>query len=97
MSPHLIEELKSLYEKIDPFKSLVFASKTAFGRIDIKKAWQHAFKKANIQNCRAHDMRHTFCTFAAAKGASNLQLATANRTPHFVHAHALYPYGCASH
>lgn len=73
----IIEELTKLYEKRDPLKSLVFASRTAFGRVDIKKAWKHALKKANIQNCRAHDMRHTFCTYAAAQGASNLQLATA--------------------
>lgn len=52
-------------------------SKTAFGRVDIKKAWQQALKRAGITNCRAHDMRHTFCTYAAAKGASNLQLQTA--------------------
>jgi integrase len=73
----VIEELKKLYQNRNPKKSLVFASKTAFGRIDIKKSWQHALKKANITNCRAHDMRHTFCTYAAAKGASNLQLQTA--------------------
>ena len=73
----VIEELKRLHEKRDPLKPLVFASKTAFGRVDIKKAWQHALKKANIKNCRAHDMRHTFCTLAAKNGASNLQLATA--------------------
>jgi integrase len=73
----VMEELKKLYEQRHPQKSLIFASKTAFGRIDIKKAWQQALKRAGITNCRAHDMRHTFCTYAAAKGASNLQLQTA--------------------
>jgi integrase len=73
----VIEKLKLLYQNRNPQKSLVFASKTAFGRIDIKKAWQQALKRAGITNCRAHDMRHTFCTYAAAKGASNLQLQTA--------------------
>ncbi len=73
----VIEELRSLYELRNPQKPLVFASKTAFGRIDIKKSWQQALKRANIKNCRAHDMRHTFCTYAAAHGASNLQLQTA--------------------
>ncbi len=60
-----------------PFIPLVFASKTAFGRIDIKKAWQTALRIASITNYRAHDMRHTFATFAAAQGASNMELATA--------------------
>ena len=73
----VIDELKHLYEIRDPKKLLVFASKTAFGKIDLKKAWQQALKRAGIENCRAHDMRHTFCTYAAAHGASNVQLATA--------------------
>lgn len=73
----VIEELKLIHSTRNPQKPLVFASKTAFGRIDIKKAWQQSLKKAGILNCRAHDMRHTFCTLAASKGASNLQLQTA--------------------
>ena len=73
----VVEELQKLYQQRNPQKPLVFASKTAFGKVDIKKAWQQALKRADIQNCRAHDMRHTFCTYAAAKGASNLQLQTA--------------------
>ncbi len=43
----------------------------------IKKAWQTALRIAGIEKCRAHDMRHTFATMAAAQGASNLELATA--------------------
>jgi len=77
LSDPVIEELQRLHTLRHPLKPLVFASKTAFGRIDIKKAWQTALYLANIQNCRAHDMRHTFSTFAAAQGASNLELATA--------------------
>lgn len=38
-----------------PHKSRVFASKTAFGRIDIKKAWQTALSKAEIKGCRFHE------------------------------------------
>ena len=87
----VIVELKQLYQKRDPFKTRVFASKTAFGKIDIKKAWQHALKRADIADCRAHDMRHTFCTYASALGASNLQLQTAtghrtlNMLLHYTH------------
>lgn len=79
LADSLIEELKEFYEKRDSKKSLVFASKTAFGRIDIKKAWKEALKRAGIDDCRAHDMRHTFCILAAQQGASNLELATAMR------------------
>ncbi len=73
----VVAELRRLRDLRDMLKPLVFASKTAFGRVDIKKAWQQALKRGGISNCRAHDMRHTFCTYAAAKGASNLQLQTA--------------------
>lgn len=73
----VVAELAKLYQKRNPAKPLVFASKTAFGKVDLKKAWQEALKRAKITNCRAHDMRHTFCTLAARHGASNLELATA--------------------
>ncbi len=77
LADSIITELKLLYQKRNPAKPLVFASKTAFGCIDINKAWKEALKRAGIENCRAHDMRHTFCTLAAKQGASNLELATA--------------------
>ncbi len=77
LSDAVITALRKLYETRNPLKPLVFASKTVFGRIDIKKAWQSALLKAGIERCRAHDMRHTFATMAAAQGASNIELATA--------------------
>lgn len=77
LSEPVLGELKKLHQARQPLRSLVFASKTAFGRIDIKKAWQTALRVAGIEKCCAHDMRHTFATLAAAQGASNLELATA--------------------
>lgn len=71
------DEITRLLTTAKESKPLVFASKTAFGRIDIKKAWKNALSRAGIENCVAHSMRHTFCTLAASRGASNLQLATA--------------------
>lgn len=73
----VIDELKNLYQQRNPLKPLVFASRTAFGRIDMTKPWKAALKHAQIENCRPHDMRHTFCTLAARQGGSNLELATA--------------------
>ena len=73
----VIVELMQLYQKRNLAKPLVFASKTAFGKVDLKKAWQEALKRAKIEDCRVHDIRHTFCTLAARQGASNLELATA--------------------
>jgi len=34
-------------------------------------------KRAGIKDLKFHDLRHTFATFAAKMGASNLELATA--------------------
>jgi integrase len=70
----IIDELKRLYALRDPLKLLIFASRTAFGRIDIKKSWNQALERAGISNCRFHDMRHTFATNVAILGASNLEL-----------------------
>jgi hypothetical protein len=49
----VIDKLQHLNKTRNPQKPLVFASKTAFGRIDIKKAWQEALKRANISHCCA--------------------------------------------
>jgi len=77
LSDPLIAQLKALYTVRHPQKPLVFASKTPFGRVDIKKAWMEALKRSGILNYHFHDLRHQFCTFAAGMGASNVQLATA--------------------
>jgi integrase len=55
----------------------VFASKTAFGRIDINKPWIEALRCAEIKGFVFHSIRHHFATLAARSGASNLQLKTA--------------------
>lgn len=55
----------------------VFPSKKRFGQICIRKAWEEALKRARIQELRFHDLRHSFCTYAAEAGASNLELAMA--------------------
>jgi integrase len=73
----VIEELNILFTARDINKELVFASKTAFGKTDVKKAFALATKQAEIQNLRFHDLRHTFTTYAARQGASSLELQTA--------------------
>jgi integrase len=77
LSDLVIVELKVLYNLRNIAKPRVFASKTAFGQIDIKKGWMQAVKRAGLTDYHFHDLRHQFATFAAAQGASNVELATA--------------------
>ena len=67
-------ELKRHYAVRDPAKSLIFASKTVFGRVDIKKSWQTALKQAGISNFVFHGLRHHFCSIGGQLGASGTQL-----------------------
>ena len=62
----VVEELKRLHETKQPNKLVIFASKTAFGEIDIKKPWQEALQRAELTNLRFHDIRHSFATSSSA-------------------------------
>ncbi|MDE3055725.1 MAG: site-specific integrase [Verrucomicrobiota bacterium] len=73
----VIAELKVIQTVHDSKKPLVFASKTAFGRFDIKKGWMQAVQRAGLDDYHFHDLRHQFVTFASAQGASNVELAAA--------------------
>jgi len=71
-----LNEIKKIFQNRNPHNPFVFPSKKRFGEISIRKPWEAALKKAGIENFRFHDLRHTFATFAAKSGASNLELAT---------------------
>ncbi|MBI3236341.1 MAG: site-specific integrase, partial [Chlamydiales bacterium] len=77
LSASLVAELKILHDARHPAKPLVFASKIAFGQIDIKKSWIQAVQRADLTDYHFHDIRHQFATLAATQGASNVELATA--------------------
>ena len=77
LSELVLQELQKLFVLRDKKKPLVFASKTAFGQLDIKKSWMEALKRGCIEDYHFHDLRHQFCTFVAGMGASNIELQTA--------------------
>ncbi len=86
-----IQELRTLCQNRDMRKPLVFASKTAFGKIDIKKAWHSALKRAKIENFVFHGLRHHFCSVGGELGASGTQLraqlghSSSRMTDHYSH------------
>lgn len=90
----VIEELKRIFILRDPSKSLVFASKTAFGKIDIKKSWVSALNRAGIKNFVFHGLRHHFCSAGGEIGASGTQLraqlghSSSRMTDHYSHLEA---------
>lgn len=90
----VINELKHIRAKSIQGKSLVFASKTAFGKIDIKKAWQETLKQAGISEFVFHGLRHHFCSIGGGLGASGVQLrsqlghSSSRMTDHYSHLEA---------
>lgn len=87
----VVQELKRLYSMRDPTKTKVFASKTTFGKLDIKKSWNSALRRAGIDNFVFHGLRHHFCSLGGRMGASGQQLrsqlghVSANMTDHYSH------------
>lgn len=72
-----LEILRDLFKIRNPEKPLVFAGKTRFGRLTLRKPWEKALKESKIENLKLHDLRHCFATYASESGASNIQLKTA--------------------
>ena len=72
-----LEILRERFVNRKIHSSYVFPSKKRFGQISIRKAWETALERAGIEGLRFHDLRHTFATYAAEAGASNLELAAA--------------------
>jgi integrase len=72
-----LQVLRERYRTRSQHSPYLFPAKKRFGHISIRKAWDEAVKRAHIEELRFHDLRHTFATYAAEAGASNLELATA--------------------
>lgn len=87
----VLQELNTIRSVCDPQKSLVFASKTSFGKLDIKKPWQNVLETAGIKNFVFHGLRHHFCSKGGELGASGIQLRTqlghssSQMTDHYSH------------
>ncbi|MGL4539469.1 MAG: tyrosine-type recombinase/integrase [Candidatus Rhabdochlamydia sp.] len=90
----VLTELRDLWSRRSSSKPLVFSSRTAFGKTDIKKAWQNALQQADIKDFVFHGLRHHFCSIGGEMGASGVQLraqlghSSSRMTDHYSHLEA---------
>ena len=67
-------KLRSKVRRIDT--SLVFPSTVDPQKpFDFRKAWASALRRADIQNFRWHDLRHSAASYLAMNGASTREIA----------------------
>ena len=63
--------LQKLYKNRKRGQSYVFPSHIKLDKpIDIEKSWKTALRRANIEDFRFHDLRHTAASYMAMNGAS---------------------------
>lgn len=91
----VVEQLKKLAQERKPNIPFVFPSKKRFGKIAIRKAWEEALARCGIKDLRFHDLRHTFCTYAANSGG--LQSPTKISDGSSNHSNAGTLYNCKCH
>jgi len=79
--------LLKFFEKRNLHSPQIFSSSKCFSKkISIRTAWETALKRADVSNFRFHDLRHTFASYNAQSGATDLQLGAAlgNKTAQMV-------------
>ncbi len=70
----VLDMLKELFSKRNMEKPLVFASKTRFGQLSLRKPWEKALKEAMIEDFRVHDLRHCFATIDILHNLNSLSV-----------------------
>lgn len=71
-----LELLENLHSNHQICTKLLFPSKYDYSKsIDIRSAWEAAIKKANIENFRFHDLRHSCASYLAMNGSSIVEIA----------------------
>ncbi len=74
LKKHLLT-IDTLYESRAVNNGLVFPNTIGDKAIDIRSAWELARKKANINNFRFHDLRHTAASYLAMNEATSIELS----------------------
>lgn len=74
LAGHALEQIESI-ERLEE-SNLVFPGKADPSRpIDIRPSWEAALKKAEVDNFRFHDLRHSAASYLAMNGASLAEIA----------------------
>jgi integrase len=58
-----------------PDTTLVFPNKTGTQPASIREAWEHAVRRAGIEDFTFHDLRHTAASYLVMDGASLVEIA----------------------
>lgn len=75
-----LELLKAIFEKNSLNLSFIFLGKNGQNGqkpIDIRFAWESALKRADIQDFKFHDLRHSAASYLAMNGATLAEIAQA--------------------
>lgn len=75
LTPYLLDILTQEKKRRVILSPYIFPSLNGSQPADITSAWKEAVKKANLQNVRFHDLRHTAASHLAMNGASTLEIA----------------------
>lgn len=98
----LTEEAEKIFRSVPTFgdsnDQLVFQSNRNTrqqGKVSIREAFEHALKRAGIENFRFHDLRHTAASYMAMSGATQGELMAilGHRSPAMTQRYAHYSQG----
>ena len=70
-----MNSLDDFYKDLDVTTKWLFPRADATKPIDIRKAWENARDKAEIEDFRFHDLRHSAASYLAMNGATLLEIA----------------------
>jgi integrase len=77
LSDMAMNVLRQAYADSDNASEYVFTNKrTGKPYVTIQKQWERIRKKAGLEHCRLHDLRHTFASYLANSGRSLLEIQT---------------------
>ena len=75
LAGHALQVMRELRGSAQSESDLVFEGNTKDRPAGIRTAWDHAVLRANIENFRFHDLRHSTASYLAMNGASLAEIA----------------------